>query len=130
MSRNLIAAAMVAVASERRSPAMEAAVRTHARSSSASSPAHQRSTAHPLIAPTHTLAKLPSRMTYYVYVWPPNGTRGCAGGERIPPADLDVYMYTLCCLDLGLDLWLLCNFRDFLGINLHAFCMILVLVKA
>jgi len=32
MSRNLIAAAMVAVASERRSgPAMEAAVRTHAR---------------------------------------------------------------------------------------------------
>lgn len=69
MSRNLIAAAMVAVASERRSgPAMEAAVRTHARSSSASSPAHQRSTAHPLIASTHTLAKLPSRVAQiYIY---------------------------------------------------------------
>ena len=33
-------------------------------------------------------------------VWPPNGRTEL----EVPPADLDVY--TLCCLDLGLGLWL------------------------
>ena len=76
--------------------------------------------AHPLRArPRGKTAGVSDDVHGPIMVWPPNGTRGCAGGERIPPADLDVY--TLCCLDLGLDLWLRMQFSCFWLINLHAF---------